>query len=176
MPRTSTAPRTIECPKCHQQLPQWAQQCQFCGAQLFPGQVRNVDAATYTDRNKPTWTEAAYIVISWIIVLQGLFQLLQAFNVIPNAFYAIGGGTFLGVFGAIQMALGFGMVFYQTWAQFVMKWILVLNIPNSLLGILMGLIMLSDKKEPNYLLPIVAFLNFFFTCFALYIVNKEADV
>jgi len=177
MPRTSTAPRTIECPKCHQQLPAWAEQCQFCKTQLFPGQVRRVDVSTYADRNKPTWTEAAYIVVSVIIVAQGLFMLLQAFNVIPSVFYAIGGGTFFGIFGSIQLLLGVGMLLHQTWAQFIMKWVCVLNIPGGLLGIVqMAFIHNPLTGATNYVGLCVSVLQLCFTCFALFVINKEGDL
>jgi len=175
MPRASTAPRTIECPKCHQQLPQWAQQCQFCKTQLFPGAVRNINEATYAARNKPTWTEVAYIVVAAIVALQGVFMLLEAFNVIPNLWYEIGGGTFFGIFGSIQVALGVGMLCHQIWAQFLMKWICVLSILGGGFGFLRTLMTLG-LREPDYVGMVVQLFSFCFFCFALYVINTEADV
>lgn len=166
---------TINCPRCGQTLPGWAEACQFCGTTITRGFVRPVDMHQYRRRDLPTWREASYIVVSILIIAQGIFQLLLAFNVIQNPAYALGGGTFMGLLGSGQCILGVGMLFYQTWAQFIMKWVCVVALFGHGLSVLMAMMLLSN---PHFgwptLLERVLYLGL--DIFTIFILNSEGDL
>jgi hypothetical protein len=129
----------------------------------------------YERSNLPTWREASYIAISVLFTLLGIFQLLLAFNVIENPAYALGGGTFMGVFGSAQLILGMGMLFNQTWAQFIMKWVCVVAMFGHALSVLLAMMLLSN---PHFGWPTLLERTFFLALdiFTIYILNVEADV
>ncbi len=172
---TKTRMSTINCPKCGQTLPGWAQQCQFCGATITPGFVRPVDIQTYGSNNRISFKEAAYIVMSILIILIGAFLLLLAFNLIPNLFYSVGGGTFLGLIGAAHCGLGVGMLLYQLWAQFIMKWCCILAIIAQLRAILFSMMFMSDPRV-GFLPLLINLVLLGIYGFTLYLLYSEADV
>jgi|SRR5579862_9027820 len=172
---TRTKMSTIQCPKCGQTLPGWSQQCQFCGASMTPGFVRPVDAYANAVDNRMTWKEVSYVVVSVLIVLQGVYSLLLGFDVIPNLGYKWHFGTFFGLTGSVECILGVGMLFHQLWAQFIMKWACILGIFMYGLLTLQGLMFASDPRigwGPFF----IQLLNLAVVSFTLYLLYSEADV
>ncbi len=160
---------TITCPKCGQSLPAWAQRCQFCGTEMHPGFVRPVDAYKYATNNRMSWKEAAYVVVSVLIVLQGSSGILLAL-LRPNIFSA-----YLGTMCAIQAGLGLGMLFHQLWAQFVMKWICILSILGGGFALMRDLMLINTRFGSWISVGMTSF-NLILVSFTLYILYSEADV
>jgi len=175
MSTTKTRLPTIQCPRCHQTLPGWADQCQFCGSSITRGFVRPVGADDNRIDDRPTWKEVSYIAVSALLVLRGVWMLLLGFNVIPNAAYAFGGGTFYGLIGSVMCALGLGMLFHQLWAQFVMKWLCILGLIVDGFGLLRALMFAADPRS-GWLPVVEQALYLGLNGFTLFILYSEADV
>lgn len=137
---------TITCPKCNQTLPGWADKCQFCGHQIAKGYVRPTDANRYQVDNRMTWQEVAYIIVSAIMLLNGVYYLLQAGNVVPSAVYTVGGSGFLAFFGGLQVILGTGLLFQQGWAQFIVKLLSWLAIAGSLAQLFLSMLYIGHMR------------------------------
>ncbi len=169
----SPVPPSITCPRCKNNLPAWAQQCQFCGAPL-QGVVRPVPQAIMdTWNNNPTWQEVGYIIVSILVILNGAYDLLQGFNIIPSIASKVGDGIFVKMMGTISCVLGIGMLFQQLWAQFLMKWCAVLMLVCSLWGIVISMTAISIVGYWPMVINIGYSVFFGFT---IYIIREVGDV
>lgn len=164
---------TINCPRCQQTIPAWADRCQFCGGTITKGYARPIDAYQYKINNRPSWKEVAYIIVAIIIALQGVYNLLLAADVIPNAFYKLGGSAFVGIIGLIHLALGVGMLTHQSWAQFIVKLGCWLSLAYSSLWLLMQLMMVS--RTHHYGLLFATMFNVGLYSLTLYLIGEESD-
>lgn len=77
------------------------------------------------NRDFTTWQDKAYRVCSFLMLIAGFIGILQGMNVIPTQESA---RTYIGVLGGIQAFFALMLLWEQTWAQFVMKWFLILAI------------------------------------------------
>lgn len=128
-----------------------APRCQFCGEPLLvrgPSSGRGVviiDAAR-RKRDAWSWKEWGYIICSSLIILEGVFNLLISFGIVPTFEVSVlGGATYFGVLGTVQVAMGAGLLAQIDWIQFVTKWVCIL-------GILAGLrsIFIAAALGPKY--------------------------
>ena len=162
---------TIDCPKCSQVLPGWAERCQFCGYELAKGFARPVDLKQIQARNRMSWQEIAYITVSIIVILEGVYSVLQGLEVVPSVLASVGGGAFLGVVGAIQVGIGAGLLFQVEWIQFIAKLNCMLNLVMSSFGMLTSLMM----RHPGAGLASGLF-NITLYGFMLFLINDIGDV
>lgn len=129
---------TQQCPKCGQTLPGWAGGCQFCGTQFAVGYARPTgpQVTTRVD-NRMSWKEVAYYVFAVIWFALGAFHLLQGFGVIPMSDDTPQAVTTIAiVFGAIDLAVGLGLLFSVEIVQTIAFWWSVRGVLFSLLGLL----------------------------------------
>lgn len=164
---------TIVCPMCSQTLPGWADKCQFCGHQIAKGYVRPTDAYKYKIDNRLSWQEVAYIIVSVIMLLDGVYTLLQAGGIIPNPIFKVGGSAFLAFFGGIQTLLGTGLLLQQIWAQFITKLLGWLAIAGAAAGTFMSLLVLGTRGGVFVFLFYAFWLAFW--CFTVYLINNVGD-
>ncbi|HLK16701.1 MAG TPA: zinc ribbon domain-containing protein [Fimbriimonadaceae bacterium] len=175
---------TVTCPNCKQSLPAWSQTCQFCGSPL-KGVVRPMGAPivdTWTDR--PTWQEVCYIVVSVAFILNGGYELLQGFKVLPNPLGELsfaGYLAYLQIMGFASAILGVGMLFQQLWAQFLVKWYSVLvlvfelwSLMTSLMGASIASRVVGSGVVTLRILEHVAYAAFY--GFTIYIIKVVGDV
>ncbi len=162
---------TINCPKCNQVLPGWAERCQFCGYELAKGFARPVDLKQIQTRNRMSWQEVAYIAVSIIVMVEGSYLVLQGLQVVPSLLAPVGGGAFLGVIGAIQVGIGAGLLFQVEWIQFIAKLNCILNLVLSSFGLLTALMM----RHPGANLASGLF-NITLYGFMLFLINDIGDV
>ncbi len=175
-------PNAIACPKCNQSLPIGAVRCQFCGEPLGKAKgptggrgVVILDAA-HRKRNAWSWKEWGYIICSCLIILVGVYDLLISFSVIPTeAVGRFGGGTYFGVLGTVQVAMGAALLSQMDWAQFVMKWICILGILNGLRSVFIGL-MFNSRLFPAGPIIIEGIIQIAVLSAMLYFLLDMADV
>lgn len=175
---------TIKCPKCNHELPTWAQTCQFCGTPV-KGVVRPMGAAvvdTWTDR--PTWQEVCYIIVSVIFILNGAYEMLQGFKVVPNPMGARafdGYLAYLQIMGFLSAVLGIGMLFQQLWAQMIVKWYSWICLVVGLFGVMTSLMWAGEATRvvPASVVYTAIAINFayvLFYGFTIYVIKAVGDV
>jgi hypothetical protein len=108
------------------------------------------------------------MAVLWI--LYGGYELAQGLNVIPSIYAELGMPSFIGILGAINIALGLGLLLEQTWAQFLIKILSWITIGISIVGLPM---LMMDK---NPLVPfLITLLNMSLSGFQIYLINKVGD-
>jgi len=173
---------TVTCPHCKNNLPAWAQTCQFCGAPLRGvGSHSGPIVDTWNDR--PTWQEVGYIVCSVIFILIGGLELLQGFKVVPVGAKPIsdGYGTYLQFMGTAAAVLGIAMLFQQLWAQFVVKLYSMLALVVALWNLMVSLMMASTLAAivPTSTIAMIIAMHAFYAVFygfTIYIIKVVGDV
>lgn len=173
----STQIQMIKCPKCGATLPAWSQHCQFCNSKLD-----NVARPPGTQMrggydNRMSWQEICYIIVSILITLRGIYGIAAGLGWVGS----VGPfGTISGIFGAIDLLLGVGMLAQQTWAQFIMKWVSLLNVMYGAYLVLSGLIWLGGKSELAKALGIGSLIFGIVTVviygFTMYLIKEVGDV
>ncbi|MBI3720990.1 MAG: hypothetical protein HY248_00425, partial [Fimbriimonas ginsengisoli] len=122
----------IECPRCGQKIPSASPRCQFCGTifatdkPLSTGGVVILDSKTRNDWNLG-WKEYGYIGLTSIIVLYGLYEMLIGVGVLSNTISRMGGAVYLGIAGFANVVLGAGALMQQSWAQMILKWLMIIE-------------------------------------------------
>jgi hypothetical protein len=126
---------------------------------------------TWNDR--PTWQEVGYIIVSILIILNGAFDILQGFNIVPSLASKVGEGIYVKIMGTISCVLGVGMLTQQIWAQFLTKWCSVLMLVCSLWGIVISMWGMSIV---GYWPLVINIAYAFFFGFTIYIIKEVGDV
>jgi hypothetical protein len=166
----------IRCPKCNQALPEGAPRCQFCGHTMTttaPMSGRGVVILSGKNARKDhwSWKEWGYFIVSGLLIVLGAFYILMALHVIPSEdVEKLHFEAFLGLWGTFEIILGVGLIFEQTWAQFVMKWAAILNLLYSARNLLMGLMFGSVT------MTLAAAVSICYLGLAIYFVNDMGDV
>lgn len=108
----------IQCPKCNNTLPDWAQTCQFCKADLSKvPRPKTAVAAKRPLMQTASWIWPTYYVISGYFVLSGIWEIVQtifaASSHKPGA-EATGMGPIQGfmiIIGVVTSLIGLGLLF-----------------------------------------------------------------
>jgi hypothetical protein len=112
------------CPKCNSTLPDWAQQCQFCGTPVTPVARTRQDQAPQRSNYAfgiAKWVWVAYFAIAGYFVVSGLasatlsaISIAQFNNEIPEGspLRAVGIPLFFGLgLAVLGIAVGVGLLF-----------------------------------------------------------------
>ena len=116
------------------------------------------------------WEEYVYYILAAIWLLQGLYQIAQGIGWVPSVWYAIGGGSFIGIWGAIHAFIGIGLLTEATWAQFIVKILSWLTLGVSVINI-PWLLMEKDPLVPALFLAF----NMGVAILQLYVIHKVGD-
>lgn len=142
----------IQCPKCSNSLPDWAQVCQFCSADL-KGVARPVPTASAGPQSRPytgpaKWIWPTYYAISGYYILDGLRMILIAVLRITSIHKAAATGSSAVVMagdtltsfqyvdivvGAITIFIGIGLILRLEFVRGIVNFFCFINI---VLGVL----------------------------------------
>ena len=172
----------VQCPQCRQSVPGSAVRCQFCGAVLGGGPeaptpramagVTIISGKGARNRDFTTWQDKAYRVCCFFLLFMGGILILQGMNVIETKESA---RTYIGVQGAIQAFFALMLLWEQTWAQFVMKWYLILGVLGSVLSIPMTLLMFSIRPAAGAALLLGTLFQLALQGLLLYLIITSGD-
>ena len=174
-------PGTVSCPNCQQSLPSGAARCQFCGQPLLTGKpVSGRGVVLLTGREKTKldigWKEWGYIICSCLIILDGTYDLLMSFHVIPSVFARLGGESYIGVIGMFEVGMGIALLAQQQWAQFVMKWICILGALNELWVVALWVLLASSGHPPHALALLYTLLRLGYLSMTVFFIVDLGDV
>lgn len=122
----------VTCPKCTASLPDWAQNCQFCGSDVRAVQ-RTADQAptrkfTSAAFEVPKWVWIAYYFICGYFVLSGLVGILTGLLGQTQNVVSVIGGT-------ISLILGVGLAFRVELIRGIVNFVCGINIIFGLIGL-----------------------------------------
>lgn len=140
----------IQCPKCANGLPDWAQTCQFCGADTkavarpapAPGAPRRAVPA-----GQPKWVWPAYYACAIYFVISGGAEIIQNVvamnNTKPNAMgETVSGYSVFGiVISAIMVIVGLGLAAKIEFIRGITNiycWLVIITSALGLLGSILG--------------------------------------
>lgn len=173
----------IQCPRCRQSLPGSATHCHFCGAMIAakpesgtPHAMAGVTILTgkgAQSRDFTTWQDKAYRICCFLMIGFGVLLILMGMNIIetPPAQQA-----FLGVTGGIQAFFGLMLLWEQTWAQFIMKWYLILQVFADARNVLIGVMMMSVRPAVGIGYMLFSLIAGAVHGFMLYLLYTSGDV
>ena len=172
----------VQCPQCRQSVPGSAVRCQFCGAVLGGGPeaptpramagVTIISGKGARNRDFTTWQDKAYRVCCFFLLFMGGILILQGMNVIETKESA---RTYIGVQGAIQAFFALMLLWEQTWAQFVMKWYLILAVLMGILNFPMLMLALAVRPALAGALLLANLIQVSIQGFMLYLIHTSGD-
>ena len=124
------------------------------------------------NRDFTTWQDKAYRIGCFVLIAGGLIGILQGMNVIETAEKS---RTFLGVSGGIQFFFALMLLWEQTWAQFVMKWYLILAVLMGILNFPMLMLALAVRPALAGALLLANLIQVSIQGFMLYLIHTSGD-
>lgn len=137
----------MKCPKCSASLPDWAQTCQFCGANVAkaPRPQPVVEKKSRGAFEIPKWVWITYYGISTWWVISGAYRLMDAFYVFgkPADVIAlekkwdiqVGPSYFAAVIAAITVVFGLGLILRIPLIRTWVNWISGLKLISGVFGL-----------------------------------------
>lgn len=133
----------INCPRCQQTLPDWAQTCQFCGSDL-KGVQRPVQPKAKRQRGFQTakWIWPAYYACAGYFILNGLLETIGAIAVAGTVTKTPFGNivnsvNYVGVVvGVLTIVVGIGLILKVEFIRGVVNFFCGISILISLLTLI----------------------------------------
>jgi hypothetical protein len=134
----------ITCPKCNATLPDWAQTCQFCQADVKAVARPVAPAApkqSLTASTSPGWVAGAYYALCVFFLLEGAYDILRAVMItqekVMGSVVGWGFESFLGVIvGAFTCLIGLGLLLRVEFIRGIVNFFCGLRILFGLVGLL----------------------------------------
>lgn len=173
----------IQCPKCQQSLPDWAQVCQFCQTDLKgvsrPKSTDPAYARPTSNYGQPAaWIWPTYYIISAYWIISGLKTLISAILLSMTAKENIFGESVKSldvvgmVVGALTIATGIGLAAKIEFVRGIVNVLCFLQILGNICG-LASLIMIGSIFGPWVLIGVVfQVLNILTAALMIYIIGE----
>ena len=167
----SSAPPTVQCPKCSNQLPGWAQTCQFCGSPIV-GVQRPPDAYKYAISDKKSWQEICYklVAIYWLVI--GAAYVTVGLGFVNLGALGFATGQYIMVLDIINVVFSVGLLAELTWAQFLVK---ILSYLQILGGLLYFVLSFGDRHGHTAILATYHLFTVFLAMFTIYLMTEYGD-
>lgn len=135
----------ITCPKCNQSLPDWATNCQFCGTSLANVPRPKAEKEHRTQLGViPGWVWGLYYGVCVYWILDGTFDVLNAFHVIKIGSEQVQDIDVISLIGgSISIICGLGLVLRLEVVRGIVNFFCFLNILSGLLGGWAGLMLMA---------------------------------
>lgn len=159
----------VTCTKCSSSLPDWAQQCQFCGSDVRnAARVNNQPPARQFSSAAfvvPKGVWIAYYCISAYFVLSGIGQIMiGALAKEPNVIAMI--------FGGIMVVLGLGLSARVELVRGIVNFVCGLNIIFGLLGLATTLMTLGFFGPIGFLFVIKGAIDILTNALMIYLIGE----
>lgn len=175
----------ISCPKCNSSLPDWAQQCQFCGTETskVARPVVQQKKVNYAYGTAP-WVWWAYYGISGWFVFSGLVSIIKSALELVSFNRQAAGTMFasFNVFFYVQMAIagaavvvGLGLILKSEMIRNIANWYFALMILSGLFGVLNSLSVMALLGTVGLLMLIQSGLNILLGGFMIYLIFETND-
>lgn len=148
--------RYVPCPACKQQIADFAAICPHC-------QTRLKATGTFAGRNTGpdyTWQEKALTIMAILILLFNIVSMALTWSLTHEFSISM-------AFSILGCAVSLGILFRNDTIMTFAKWIYILNLLGSILGLLYGFV------NPVYLIAPLMGIGFY--GFMVYLLTQEVD-
>ena len=121
-----------------------------------------------------TWQDKAYRVCCVLLMVFGVFNILAGTDIIH--LYSASSRAYYGVVGGVDAFFGYFLLQEATWAQFIMKWRMILLIVDRGLGLLTIPLMMSLNPGTAVVMLLVNLVMLSAASLMLYLLITVGDV
>jgi hypothetical protein len=118
----------ITCPKCSAQLPDWAQQCQFCQTDVRLVQRGATGERKVNYYEPKRWVVVAYNIVAGYFILSGILNVVSAIGsthrVVMGQEIGFTFDTYLSIaFAVLTVAVGIGLILHVEIARGIVNFL-----------------------------------------------------
>lgn len=165
----------IQCPKCQNSLPDWAQSCQFCGGDVKKV-ARPVHVQTQAKIDKSGWVWPAYYALAAYWMLSGVLNIGQSIWPIIHPKGDLGSFVlyaYVGIaVGLLTFLVGLGLVLHVEIARGIANFLAGLKIIFGLLGLAGSVLGTLFSGAFGLILVILNIVDIAAAAFAIYLIGE----